>query len=150
MGEPKPEWPMIQLCKANQQRIIPLGWLPQVVVSIKGVNVKADFEVIKIMDDTYPYPALLGLDWAFDMDGVIDLKKKRMDFEYNGVQVIIPLDLVDGHQYTEPMRIEDGTTKIYNLSLREEDWLNPRAYGSLKWEKDNFCSSDSNEELDNW
>ena len=54
MGKPKLEWSTIQLRMANQQRIISLGQLPQVVVSIEGVNVKADFEVIEIVDDTDP------------------------------------------------------------------------------------------------
>jgi len=35
----------------------------------------ADFEVIEIVDDNNPYPALLGIDWATDMNGVINLKK---------------------------------------------------------------------------
>jgi len=29
-----------------------------------------DFEVIEIVDDNNPYLALLGIDWATDMNGV--------------------------------------------------------------------------------
>lgn len=46
MGEPKLDWSTIQLCIANQQKIIPLGRLLKIVVDITGVRVRADFEVI--------------------------------------------------------------------------------------------------------
>ena len=46
MGEPKLEWSAIQLRMANQQNIIPLGILSKIMVDIKRVNVRADFEVI--------------------------------------------------------------------------------------------------------
>ena len=36
----------------------------------------ADFEVIEIIDDNNPFPALLGIDWAFDNLAVTNLKKK--------------------------------------------------------------------------
>lgn len=41
----------------------------------------ADFEVIEIVDDSNPYPALLGIHWAFDIYTIINLKKHRMEFE---------------------------------------------------------------------
>ena len=52
-----------------------MGWLYGVNVDIEGVSVIADFEVIEIVDDNNSYPALLGIDWAIDMNGVINLKK---------------------------------------------------------------------------
>jgi hypothetical protein len=33
-----------------------------VEVNIEGVKTKVDFEVIEIMDESDPYPALLGID----------------------------------------------------------------------------------------
>ena len=92
MGEPKLEWSTIQLCMANQQKIITLGRFTRFVVNIEGVKVLENFEVIQIVDDTQPYPALLGLYWDIDMDGFINLKRRRMEFERNGVKVIIPLE----------------------------------------------------------
>ena len=62
MGEPKLEWSTIQLCMANQQKVIPLGRLSKIVVDIAGVKVRADFEVIQIVEDADPYPAIIGLD----------------------------------------------------------------------------------------
>jgi hypothetical protein len=41
----------------------------------------ADFEVIEIVDGTTPYPILLGLDWAFDNQAIINLKTRKMKFE---------------------------------------------------------------------
>ena len=59
MGEPKLEWSTIQLHMANQQKIIPLGRLSKMVVDITEAKVCADFEVIQIVEDADPYPALL-------------------------------------------------------------------------------------------
>lgn len=39
------------------------------------------FEVIEIIDDNNPYPTLLAILWAIDMNGVINLKKWTMLFE---------------------------------------------------------------------
>jgi hypothetical protein len=50
---------------SNQYNIYPIGHLEKVKVNIEGVKTKADFKVIKIMDESNPYPALLGIDWAF-------------------------------------------------------------------------------------
>ena len=58
---------------AKQQKIIPLGRLLKIVVDIVGVKVQTDFEVIHIVEVADPYPTLLGLDWAIDMGGIINL-----------------------------------------------------------------------------
>lgn len=42
-------------------------------VDIKVASALAYFEVIEIVNDSNPYPALLGIDWATDMNGVINL-----------------------------------------------------------------------------
>ena len=62
MGKAKLEWSIIQLRMENQQKIIPLGRLPKVMVDIAGARVLVDFEVIEIVEDADPYPVLLGLD----------------------------------------------------------------------------------------
>src|SRR5713226_9334704 len=64
MRKPKLEWSPIQLRLANQQKIVPLGRFPSVPVDINGVSTLADFEAIEIIDDSNPYPALLGIEWA--------------------------------------------------------------------------------------
>ena len=75
MGRLALQWSPIQLRMANQQMIIPMGRLKGVTVNIEGRSVLADFEVIEIVDDNNIYPSLLGIDWAIDMSGVINLKK---------------------------------------------------------------------------
>jgi hypothetical protein len=50
--------------------------LEHVLVDIDRVRTFADFEVIEIVDDNCPYPALLGIDWAFNNSIVVDLKKR--------------------------------------------------------------------------
>ena len=120
------------------------------MVDIAGVKVLADFEVIEIVEDTDPYPALLGLDWAIDMGGVINLKKHSMVFENNGMHVIVPLDTAEGARYTEPARDEEEVDHIYKLTMQDKDWINPMAEGVLCWEKYSECFSDSDGELENW
>jgi hypothetical protein len=65
-------------------------------VDIDGVRTFAYFEVIEILDDSCPYPALLGIDWDFNNSTVVDLKKIRMTFERDGLRVIAPLDTDEG------------------------------------------------------
>jgi len=65
----------------NQQNIFPLGRLPSVIVHIEGFCTTADFEVIEVIDDSNPYPAFLGIDWAFENMAIINLKKREMIFE---------------------------------------------------------------------
>ena len=61
MGIPALQWSPIQLKMENQQKIIPMGRLYGVTIDIKGVSALADFEVIEIIDNSNPYPALLGI-----------------------------------------------------------------------------------------
>jgi hypothetical protein len=81
---------------ANQYCIFLLGRLENVEIDVVGVNIVADFEVIKIMGDKEPYPALLGIDWAYDNYAVIDLRKDTITFEADGIKVVQPLDLYAG------------------------------------------------------
>ena len=60
---------------------MPLGRFPNVPVDIDGVCTVVDFEVIEIIDDSNPYPALLGIEWEMTNAAVINLKKRQMNFE---------------------------------------------------------------------
>ena len=53
-----------------------MGRLLAAPVDIDSVQSLAEFEVIEIIDDSKPYPALLGTDWEFDNLPLINLKKK--------------------------------------------------------------------------
>ncbi|WP_147477341.1 hypothetical protein [Corallococcus sp. AB038B] len=58
-----------------------MGKLQGITVDIDGVSTWTKFEVIEIMDKNNPYPVLLGIDWATDMNGVINLKQRNIIFE---------------------------------------------------------------------
>jgi hypothetical protein len=74
--------------------------LEHVPVDIDEVRTFEDFEVIEIVDESCPYPALLGIDWAFNNSTVVDLKKRCMKFERDVLRVIAPLDADEGQHYT--------------------------------------------------
>lgn len=50
-----------------------MGRLQGIVVDIEGVSTQMNFDVIEIMDESSPYPTLLGIDYATNMNGVINL-----------------------------------------------------------------------------
>ena len=85
MEKPKLAFSPIQLRLANQQRVITLGHLSSVPVDFDGVRNLVDFEVIEIIDGNTLYLALLGIDWEFENQTIINLKKKTMSFEGNGI-----------------------------------------------------------------
>jgi hypothetical protein len=96
MGKPKLIWSPIQLRLENQHKIVLIGRLTGVNVNIDGVHNTTYFEVIKIVDGSKPYPTLLGLDWDFDNQTIIDLKKRQMIFEVEDLRVTMPLDPTEG------------------------------------------------------
>ena len=100
MGKPKLIYSPIRLRMANQQAVSPFEGLEHVPIDIDGVRTFVDFEVIEIVDDSFPYPTLLGIDWAFENSTVVDLKKIRMMFEGDDFRVISPLYPDEGPRYT--------------------------------------------------
>ena len=72
---------------ANQCYIVPIGRLEEFEVDIAGVKTFTDFEFIDIMGDKDLYPALLGIDWAFENYEIIDLKKEMMIFKDGEIRV---------------------------------------------------------------
>jgi len=98
-----------------------MGSLYSVTVGIEGVSVLANFEVIEIVDDSNPYPALLGIEWAIDINEVINLKKRKMTFEKKSLKVVVPLDPAEGARYTEPIHdyveSDDDLDQIYKITM---------------------------------
>jgi hypothetical protein len=115
MGKPKLIYSPIKIRMDNQQAVSLFGRLEHVSVDIDGVRTFTDFEVIEIVDDRCPYPALLGIDWAFNNSTVVDLKKIHMTFERDGLRFIAPLDPYEGQRYTEPIKEEDHTYELENI-----------------------------------
>lgn len=81
----------------------PNGEATRVIFDIEGVRTLVDFKVIDILEDSNPYPTLLGIDWATDMNGLINLKKWKMIFERKSLSVVVSLDPTKGPHYTEPL-----------------------------------------------
>jgi hypothetical protein len=69
-------------------------------VDIDGVITFSYFEVIEIVDDSHPYPVLLGINWDFNNSTLVDLKKRCMTFERYGLRFITPLYLDEGKRCT--------------------------------------------------
>ena len=111
-----------------------------------------DFEVIEIIDDSNPFLALLGIDWAFDNLTIINLKKKQMTFVVHNIRVITPLDPSSVPHYTEHIHVEDEAREIddfYKMTTTQDDYINPTVDGTLSWCYDSSCTSDSEEGLEN-
>jgi hypothetical protein len=100
MEEPTLGYSPIQLKLANQHRVVPIGRLKGIPVDLDGVCTMTDLEVIDIVDNTTPYPTLLGLDWYHLT--IINFKTGKMIFESGEYRFIAPLDPSEGGIYVEP------------------------------------------------
>ena len=96
MGKSCLDWSPFQLRLANQEKVLPIGRLSQVPIYIEGLYTFAYFEVINIVDDTNPYPALLGIDWAINNQTIINFKKRILSFEDNEMRLVSPIDPLEG------------------------------------------------------
>ena len=58
-----------------------------------------------------------------------------MTFEGRYLRVIVPLDPSQGERYIEPLRDEDQDVldHIYNITVKEEDYVDPNAEGIMDW-----------------
>jgi hypothetical protein len=93
-----------------------------VTIDLYGVCTKAVFELIEIMDRTTPYPTLLGLDWAFDNQDIINLKTKKMASESGEYRVITPLDPLEGERFVEPTCLDlEEINQLYTTTVHDED-----------------------------
>jgi hypothetical protein len=83
-------------------------------MNIDGVCSVADFKVIEIVDDSQPYPKLMGLEWAFENQEIINLKRREMIFLVGGLKVTAPLDPTERKKYIEPSRGNE-IDNLYNM-----------------------------------
>ena len=152
MGKPRLDWSPIQLRLANQAKVLPIGRLSNVTVDVKGLRTSADFEFINIVDDTNPYPALLGIDQAIDNQTIINFKKRILSFEDEEMRVVSPIDPFEGQRYVEPVYNEgqdDYIDHIYNVKAMQEDYTSPTADGNLTWKCPISCTYYLREALEN-
>ena len=112
----------------------------------------ADFEMTKIVNDNNPYPALLGIDWDIEMNGVINLKKWIMSFERKSLRVVVPLDPAEGPCYTESVcdyESDNDLDQIYKITAQDQDSVNLTTDEWITWDRESSYTSDSDEELGN-
>ena len=58
---------------------------------------------MNIVDDTNPYPTLLGIGWAIKNQTIINFKKRILSFEDEEMRVVSPIDPFEGKRYIEPI-----------------------------------------------
>ena len=133
-------------------KVLPIGRLSQVPVDIQGLCTFADFEVINIVDDMNPYPALLGIYWAIANQTIINFKKRILSFEDNEMWVVSPIDPLEGERYANPIYNDkqgDYLDQIYNVTSMQEDYINLTIDGNLSWKSASSCKFNSGEALEN-
>jgi len=119
MGEPTLGYSNIQLKLENQQRVIPIGRLKNRIVDLDGVCTTTDFEVMDMVDESIPFPTLLGINWAFYNQSIISLNNRKMIFEARKIMVVEPLDPSDCEIYVEPMSdsvLDDDVNQLYKTT----------------------------------
>ena len=99
---------------------------------LDGVHTMAYFEVIDIVDNTTPYPALLGLDWEFYNHAIINLNTRKMTFELGEYRVIAPLYPSEAVRFVEPTCLDlEEINQLYWTTAHTKDYINPTADGLL-------------------
>jgi hypothetical protein len=132
---------------------ISLGRLEKLEVNIEGVKMKDDFEVMEIMDDSNPYHVLLGIDWAFENNAMLNLKNQHISFETDTQCVIAPLYPNEGDWYNESVD-EDAQRlvikNIYKIIGNHKYYVNPMMDGELSWRSVKSYEIDSDDTLERW
>jgi hypothetical protein len=118
-------------------------------VNTNGLHSVANFEVIDIMDDSQPYPTLMGLEWEFDNRAIINLKKREMIFEVRDLKITERLDPIEGKIYIDPTR-GNNMDNLYNMIAWMDDYVNHVADGALSWRSISSFASNLKEGLENW
>ena len=120
-------------------------------MDIDGVTTQTDVEVIELINDTNPYPALLEIDWAIDMKEIINLKRRTMNFEKKSLRVVVPLDPAEGECYTKPVCNEETNDEldcIYQIVVQNPGQMHYNDNRRTSWERESICTIDSEEETE--
>jgi hypothetical protein len=115
------------------------------------VHTIADFQVIEIVYGTTSYPTLLGLDWEFDNQAIINLKTRKMTFESGDYSFIAPLDPSKEERFVEPTCLDlKEIGQLYKTTLCNEDYVNPTADGVFSQRSITSCTTNLDTGLENW
>jgi hypothetical protein len=125
-------WSPIHLISVNQHKIVLIGSLLWLIVNIDGVCCIVEFEVIEIIDGNKPYRELLGIDWDFDNQKLMDMKNRQMVFEAGDWKVTVPLDPTEGRKFVDPSKGKE-LDNMYNVIARMDVYVNHGADGALIW-----------------
>jgi hypothetical protein len=138
----------------NQYCMFSLGRLEDVEVDVVGVKTIAYFEVNEIMGDKDPYPALLGIYWAYENYVFIDLKRDTMMFEADGVKLVQPLDPYMGPGYIELVdnnMESEVLIQLYTITIViGSDYINPTIDGVVSWRSIQSTKEDLELAFDSW
>lgn len=106
--------------------------------------------MIEIVDDNNPYSSLLGIEWDFDNNAIINLKKRQISFEDGTHRVTAPIDPLEGRRYVEPVKYEVDLDNIYNLTSNKEDYVDLKSDGKISRQSAISCGYDLEQDLENW
>jgi hypothetical protein len=109
--------------------------------------------VIEVMDDLDPYSSLLGIDWQFDNNVMLNLKKRQILYEIDTLCVIAPLYPNEGDRYNEDMNgdVQRSIIEIiYQIIGHREDCINAMIYGELSWISMHSHDIDLEDDMDRW
>ena len=151
MGKPRLVWYHFQLVLAIQSKVLSISQLTQVPIEI-GLKTYAEFEVIDIVDDTNPYPTLMGIDYEIDNQTTINFKKWILKFEDSKLRVVAPIDPLEGQRYIKKVNSEGkggNHDDIYKITSIMDDYVNPTTYINLIWRNVSSYTSYSGEALEN-
>jgi hypothetical protein len=105
------------------------------------------------MDESDPYLALLGIDWAFNINVVLNLKKNKMSFETDMLHMVSPLDPYEDDRYNELVDedVEISVIEnIYRITGYREEYINPTLDGELSWLSVKSYDIYSKDALERW
>lgn len=130
-----------------------MGRLKGVIVDIKGASALADFEVIEIVDERNPYPMIIGINLATDMNGVINLKKEKDDIweeitPCSGATT--PCRRTVLYKLVHDYESDDDLDYIYKIMVQDQDWVNLTEDKRISWDHESSYTLDLDEELEHW
>jgi hypothetical protein len=105
------------------------------------------------MDESEPYPELLGIDWAFDNNAVLNLKKRQMSYETDTLRMVATLYPYEADWYNEPLDEEVKILiieNIYKIIGHKEDYINPTTNRYLIWRSVKYHDMDSTDAMERW
>ena len=63
-------------------------------MEVEVLRTYAEFEVVDIVDETNPYPALLGNYWDTNNQTIIKFKKRILSFKYYEIRVVSLINML--------------------------------------------------------